>query len=92
MWELNCRRRSALYVEEKAAKGLRTKPGVLGPVMVRTTVDATFPTRDSSVVSHLGIPARASPELKVVSSVAAVSIEYEVRIPCSKSCVTGVSS
>ena len=62
---MNRKRRSVLYVEKKAARRLPTKSGALGPVIAITTVEADFPTRDSSVVSHLGCPARANPELKV---------------------------
>jgi len=88
---LNRKRRSVLYVEEKAARRLPTKSGALGPVIAITTVEADFPTRDSSVVSHLGCPARANPELKVVTSDAIASIVYEVGSLCTKRCVTSVS-
>ena len=86
------KRLSVLYVEKKAARRLPTQSGALGPVMAITTVEADFPMRDSSVVSHMGCPARANPEWKVVNSVAISSIEYEVGIPCTRRCVTGVSS
>ena len=90
-WELNRKRRSVLYVDVKATRGLPTKEGALGPLMARSTVEADFSVRDSSVVSHLGCPARANPQLKVVSSDAIAFIEYEVGIPCTKRCVNGVS-
>jgi len=64
-----------------AARHLETKSGALGPGMATTTVDANFPTLDSSVVSQLGVPGRASSGFKGVSSVATVSIEQEVGIP-----------
>jgi len=91
VFELKRNRRSVLYVEEKAASLLPTKSGALGPVIAITIVEAALPTLDSSVVSHLGCPVRASPVLKVVSSVAIASRELEVGSPCTKSCVTGVS-
>ena len=91
VWELKRKWRSVLYVEEKTARRLPMKLRSLGPVMTTTTVKVDFPKHDSSVVSHLGCPARANPELQVVSSVGTVSIEYEVGIPCIRRCVTGVS-
>ena len=89
---MKCKRRSVLYVVEKAARRLPTKSGALRRVIAMTTVEADFPTRDSSVVSHLGCLARANPELKVVGSDAIASIEYEVGIPCTKRYITGVSN
>ena len=78
-------------MEEKAASHLPTKSGALGPVIAMTIVEAALPALDLSVVSHLGCPIRASPVLKVVSSVAIVSRELEVESLCTKSCVIGVS-
>jgi len=78
-------------VEERAARGLPTTSGALGPVIALTSVEAALPTLDSSVVSHLGCPIRASPVLKVVSLVAIVSREPDVGSPCPNSCVTGLS-
>jgi len=87
---LNHKRRSVLYVEERAARCLVTKSGVLRPVIAIATVDTSFPTRNSSIVSRLGVPARATPEMQVVSFVAIVSIGQEVRILGTKRYVTGV--
>ena len=61
------------------------------PVMTMTLVVADFPIPDISVVSHLGCPARAKPELLVVSSVAMAAIECEVGILCTTRCVIGLS-
>ena len=75
MFELKCSWLSALEVEEKAASWLSTKSGALRPVITITIREAALPTLDSSVVSHRGCPARASPVVKVVSSVAIASRE-----------------
>ena len=68
-------------MEEKAATLLPTKSGVLGPVMEMTMVEAVLPARESSEVSHLGCCVRASPVLKVVSSVVMVAREWVVGMP-----------
>lgn len=75
MRRLNSKRYLVLYVKEKAVRGFLMKSDAFGPVMAITTVDANFPARDCSVVSDLGVPARANPELKVVSMAARVSTE-----------------
>ena len=59
--------------------------------MLITTVEAVLPALVSSVVSHLGWPVRDNLMLKVVSSVAISASEFEVGIPCTKTCDTGVS-
>jgi len=79
------------YVEKKAIRALPRKSGARVPVMTMTSVVADFPIPHFSVVSHLGCPARAKPELLVVSSVAMAAIEYEVGILCTTRCVIGVS-
>jgi len=91
MSELNRNGRSVLNVKKKATRHLPCKSGALGPVIVSTTRNANFSKRDSSVVSHLGAPARAKPEFKEVSCVATWSTEQEVLIRFTKRCVTGVS-
>jgi len=59
--------------------------------MVITTVEADFPALASSVVSHLGWPVRDNPVLKVVSSVAISTRDFEVGMPCTRISDTGVS-
>jgi len=78
-------------MEEKAASCLPTKSGALRPVIAMTMVEAALPALDSSVVSHLGCPVRASPVPKVVSLVAIAFRELQVGSSCTKSCITGVS-
>ena len=84
MFELKHNRRSVRYVEEKAASLLPTKSGALGPVIAITIVEAALSILDSSGVSHLGCPVRASPVLQVVSAVAIASRELEVGVRAPK--------
>jgi len=62
---LNHKRRSVLYVEERAARCLVTKSGVLRPVIAIATVDTSFPTRNSSIVSLLGVRQEPPPKCKL---------------------------
>jgi len=59
--------------------------------MLITTVEADLPALGLSVVSHLGCSVSYSPVLKVVSSVVIWAKVFEVGIPCTKMCDTGVS-
>ena len=83
--------RSVLKVVEKAAKRFPTNSGALGPVIVITIEEADLPILASSGVSHLGCLVKASPVLKVVSSVAIISRVSPVGMPCTKSWVVGAS-
>jgi hypothetical protein len=77
-------------VEEKAERRGRTaKSCALGPVMVMTMVEACFPSRRDGVESHLGGCARTSPVLKVVNSLPMSAREWEVGMPCTRSCAEG---
>src|SRR5437588_1897624 len=71
--ELKRSRCSVWKVEEKAASRLPTKSGALAPVTVMTTVEADLPLLAVSDMSHRGCSVRASPVLKVVSSVTIVA-------------------
>ena len=51
--------------------------------MVITTVEAALLALTVSLVSHLGCDVRASPGLKVVSSVAIVVRVWPVGMPCT---------
>jgi len=57
--------------------------------MLIATVEAAFPPLASSVVSHLGWLVRDNQVLKVVSSLAISASDFEVGIPCTKTCDTG---
>ena len=59
--------------------------------MVMTTVEMRLLVRRSSDVSHLGRRESVRPELKVVISLAIVSRECVVEIPCTRSCAVGSS-
>jgi len=59
--------------------------------MLIMTVEVVLPALASSVVSHLGWLVRDNPVLKVVSSLAITARDFEVGIPCTKTCDTGVS-
>ena len=72
-------------MDEKAASRLPTNSGALGPVMVITTVEAVLLALTVSLVSHLGCVVRASPGLKVVSSVAIAVRVWPVGMPCTNS-------
>jgi hypothetical protein len=86
------RRLSILKVEEKAARrGCWANSWALGPVAVMTMVEAFLPARLSSGINHLGCVASASPVLKVVSSLPMVDKEWEVEMPCTRSCAVGES-
>src|SRR5437660_9440916 len=67
------------------------KRGALGAVIEMTSVEAALLARETSEVSHLGCCVSARPVLKVVSSVAMVSKEWEVGMPCTRSWVAGES-
>lgn len=60
-------------------------------MMAMTTVEAVLPALTVSLVSHLGCVVRANPGLKVVSSAVIMFREWEVGMPCTNICVTGVS-
>jgi len=59
--------------------------------MLITTVEAVLQALASSVVSNLGWLVRDNPVLKVVSSLAILARDFEVGIPCTKMCDSGVS-
>ena len=70
MCQLKRSLRSVLEVDEKAASRLPTNSEALVPVMAITTLEAFFLALTVWLVRHLSCDGRASPGLKVVSSVA----------------------